>query len=175
MRQEAFKFCLDTRNNGAVPWDPACPEHLSVRSLTVLPLWPYNKGPARWRRTWAFVPLMCDIEYIFGYLLEPCLKSLNLWQKKVDNGVMFPMCVFSPMWSWQQFNVPNVCVLTNVKVGQQTDWCSQWVFTKFSSSSQHVLKDVYNSITFYLISFAQRWMHHKIIVFPWQFPPAYTL
>jgi len=42
-------------------------------------------------------------------------------------------------------------------------WCSQCVFTKFSSSSQSVLKDVYNSITFYLISFAQSWMHRQIV------------
>jgi hypothetical protein len=38
MRQEeAFKFCLDTRNNEALPLDPACPERLSVRSPAVLP------------------------------------------------------------------------------------------------------------------------------------------
>ncbi len=48
MRQEeAFKFCLDIRNNRALPLDPACPqalpldpagpERLSVRSPAVLP------------------------------------------------------------------------------------------------------------------------------------------
>jgi hypothetical protein len=37
MRQEKmFKFCLDTRNNGALPLDPACPERLSARSPAVL-------------------------------------------------------------------------------------------------------------------------------------------
>jgi hypothetical protein len=38
MRQEeVFKFCLDTKNNGALPLDLACHERLSVHSLTVLP------------------------------------------------------------------------------------------------------------------------------------------
>ncbi len=32
-----FKFCLDTRNNGALPLDPACPECLSVWSPVGLP------------------------------------------------------------------------------------------------------------------------------------------
>jgi hypothetical protein len=35
--EEGFKFCLDTRNNRAFPLDPACPEHLNVRSLAGLP------------------------------------------------------------------------------------------------------------------------------------------
>jgi len=38
MRQEeGFKFCLDTRNNRALPLDQAYSEHLSVRSLAGLP------------------------------------------------------------------------------------------------------------------------------------------
>jgi hypothetical protein len=38
MRQEeAFKFCLDTKNNETLPLDPAGPEHLSVWSLAGLP------------------------------------------------------------------------------------------------------------------------------------------
>jgi hypothetical protein len=28
--REGFKFCLETRNNGALPLDLTCPEHLSV-------------------------------------------------------------------------------------------------------------------------------------------------
>jgi len=36
-REEGFKFCLDTRNSGVLPLDPACPECLSVWSLTGLP------------------------------------------------------------------------------------------------------------------------------------------
>jgi hypothetical protein len=35
-QEKRFKFCLDTRNNEALPLDPACPEHLSVRSPTGL-------------------------------------------------------------------------------------------------------------------------------------------
>jgi hypothetical protein len=35
--EEAFKFCLDTRNNGALSLDPAYPERLSVRSPAILP------------------------------------------------------------------------------------------------------------------------------------------
>jgi hypothetical protein len=32
MRQEeGFKFCLNTRDNGALPLDLACPKRLSVR------------------------------------------------------------------------------------------------------------------------------------------------
>jgi hypothetical protein len=34
-----FKFYLDSRNNGALPLDPACTEHLSVCSPAVLPWW----------------------------------------------------------------------------------------------------------------------------------------
>jgi hypothetical protein len=34
---EGFKFCLDIRNNRALPLDPAWPERLSVGSMTVLP------------------------------------------------------------------------------------------------------------------------------------------
>jgi len=38
MRQEdRFKFCLDTKNNRALPLDLACPERLSVQSLVDLP------------------------------------------------------------------------------------------------------------------------------------------
>jgi hypothetical protein len=38
MRQEqAFKFYWDTGNKGALPLDPACPEHLSVRSPALRP------------------------------------------------------------------------------------------------------------------------------------------
>jgi len=29
-QEESFKFYLDTRNNAALPLDPACPEHLKV-------------------------------------------------------------------------------------------------------------------------------------------------
>jgi hypothetical protein len=36
-KEEAFKFCLDSRNKGALPLDPACPEGLSVRSPAILP------------------------------------------------------------------------------------------------------------------------------------------
>jgi hypothetical protein len=36
-QEEGFKFCLDTKNNGALPLDPACPERLSVRSQADLP------------------------------------------------------------------------------------------------------------------------------------------
>jgi hypothetical protein len=44
MRQkEGFKFCLDTRNNRAVPLDPAWPEHLNVQSPASLPLHVVNK------------------------------------------------------------------------------------------------------------------------------------
>jgi len=32
-----FKFCLDVKNNGALPLDPACPERLNVRSQADLP------------------------------------------------------------------------------------------------------------------------------------------
>ncbi len=35
-QEEGFKFCLDTKNNKALPLDPACPECLSVCSLAVL-------------------------------------------------------------------------------------------------------------------------------------------
>jgi hypothetical protein len=35
--EKGFKFCLDTRNNGALPLDPACPESLNVRSPAGLP------------------------------------------------------------------------------------------------------------------------------------------
>jgi hypothetical protein len=35
-QEERFKFCLHTRNNRALPFDPACPEHLSVLSLASL-------------------------------------------------------------------------------------------------------------------------------------------
>jgi len=37
---EGFKFYLDTRNNGALPFDPDCPECLSVRSPDTLPYEP---------------------------------------------------------------------------------------------------------------------------------------
>jgi hypothetical protein len=36
-QEEGFKFCLDTKNNRALPLDPASPEHLSVRSPAGLP------------------------------------------------------------------------------------------------------------------------------------------
>jgi len=36
-QEEEFKFYLDTRNNIALPLDPAYPECLSVRSLVGLP------------------------------------------------------------------------------------------------------------------------------------------
>ncbi len=41
-REEDFKscfckFCLDTRNDGGLPLDPACLEHLSVQSSAGLP------------------------------------------------------------------------------------------------------------------------------------------
>jgi hypothetical protein len=36
-QEEAFKFCLDTKNNEALPLDLAYPKHLSVCSPTVLP------------------------------------------------------------------------------------------------------------------------------------------
>jgi len=32
-----FKFYLDSRNNGALPLEPACPEHLRVCSPAILP------------------------------------------------------------------------------------------------------------------------------------------
>jgi hypothetical protein len=32
-QEEGFKFCLDSRNNGPIPSNPACPERLNVRSL----------------------------------------------------------------------------------------------------------------------------------------------
>ncbi len=32
-----FKFCLDTKNNGALPLDPTYTEHLNVWSPTSLP------------------------------------------------------------------------------------------------------------------------------------------
>jgi len=31
-QEERFKFCLDTRNNGALPLDPPCHERLNVQS-----------------------------------------------------------------------------------------------------------------------------------------------
>ncbi len=37
-QEEGFKFCLDTRSNGALPFDPACPECLSVRPQPVYPI-----------------------------------------------------------------------------------------------------------------------------------------
>jgi hypothetical protein len=38
MRQEGrFKFCLDTKNNRALPLNPACLERSSVQSLADLP------------------------------------------------------------------------------------------------------------------------------------------
>jgi hypothetical protein len=36
-REEGFKFLLDNWNNGALPLDQACPEHLNVQSPTNLP------------------------------------------------------------------------------------------------------------------------------------------
>jgi hypothetical protein len=36
-QEEVFKFCLETRNNDALPLDPACRESLRVHSLTILP------------------------------------------------------------------------------------------------------------------------------------------
>jgi hypothetical protein len=36
-QEEVFKLCLDTKNNKALPLDPACPERLSVRSSAILP------------------------------------------------------------------------------------------------------------------------------------------
>jgi hypothetical protein len=42
LQQEGFKFCLDTRNNKALPLDLVCPEHLkgsfTSRSIPVSPL-----------------------------------------------------------------------------------------------------------------------------------------
>jgi hypothetical protein len=32
-----FEFCSDTKNNGTLPLDPACPEHLNVWSPAGLP------------------------------------------------------------------------------------------------------------------------------------------
>jgi len=43
-QEEGFKFCLDTRNNGALPLDWACPEHLSLWSPAGLP---YRLDPMR--------------------------------------------------------------------------------------------------------------------------------
>jgi hypothetical protein len=37
--KEGFKFCWDTKNNGALPLDPACPKLLNVQSPTGLPNW----------------------------------------------------------------------------------------------------------------------------------------
>jgi hypothetical protein len=34
---EGFNFCLDTKNNKALPLDPAYPKHLNVQSPTNLP------------------------------------------------------------------------------------------------------------------------------------------
>jgi hypothetical protein len=42
-QEEGFKFCIDTKNNIALPLDPACPECLSVQSLASLPHWWQNK------------------------------------------------------------------------------------------------------------------------------------
>jgi hypothetical protein len=36
-QEEVFKFYLDTKNNGALPLDPAYPKRLSVCSLIILP------------------------------------------------------------------------------------------------------------------------------------------
>jgi hypothetical protein len=36
-QEEGFNFCLDTKNNGALPLDMACPERLSVWSPAGLP------------------------------------------------------------------------------------------------------------------------------------------
>jgi len=49
-----FQFCLDTRNNRALPLDPACPEHLSVWSSAGLP---YVHGKnAKKQDFWRFIP-----------------------------------------------------------------------------------------------------------------------
>jgi hypothetical protein len=37
LHEEGLKFYLDTKNNGALPLDPAYPKRLSVRSLVVRP------------------------------------------------------------------------------------------------------------------------------------------
>jgi hypothetical protein len=36
-QEEGFKFCLDTKNNKAFPFNPACLEHLNVWSPSNLP------------------------------------------------------------------------------------------------------------------------------------------
>jgi len=36
-QQQGFKFCLDTKNNKALPLDLACPERLNVHSPAILP------------------------------------------------------------------------------------------------------------------------------------------
>jgi len=37
LQEEGFQFYLDTKNNIALPLDPAYPKHLSVWSLVGLP------------------------------------------------------------------------------------------------------------------------------------------
>jgi hypothetical protein len=37
-QEKGFKFCLDTRNNRALPLDLAYPECLSVQSLVIYPI-----------------------------------------------------------------------------------------------------------------------------------------
>jgi hypothetical protein len=49
-QEEGFKFNFDTRNNGALPLDPACPECLSVRSPADLPYNILNHSKSKWGR-----------------------------------------------------------------------------------------------------------------------------
>ncbi len=44
MRQEeGLKIGLDTKNNRALLLNSACSDHLSVRSIAILPYWKYPK------------------------------------------------------------------------------------------------------------------------------------
>jgi len=38
-QEEGFKFCLDAKNNGALPLDPAWPELLSVGHWPIYPIY----------------------------------------------------------------------------------------------------------------------------------------
>jgi hypothetical protein len=40
-QEEGFKFCLDIRNNKALPFHLACPERLTIQSSTNLPYYYY--------------------------------------------------------------------------------------------------------------------------------------
>jgi hypothetical protein len=79
-QKEGFKFCLNTRNNGALPLHPACPDRLSVWSPAGLPTPAWHHENFK-RKTWGFYVMQnpCVTPTLKRWLFRQCPHILLLF------------------------------------------------------------------------------------------------